>query len=173
VSQNDIAALLAEIDALLREGIDLSSSEPEFTVRIVKLLSAAARYLNLWLLDRYGGHEGEDRGSDLLEQVVAAPFQTWGGVELHPDPFEKAAMLWRGITQGHPFGDGNKRAGFALATYYLHLLGLEPAVEDWDEEEVYGFNIKVSSGEVRDITEMRKQLLDWWGLEDIDTSGTG
>jgi hypothetical protein len=52
VSQNDISALLAEIDALLREGIDLSSSEPESTVRIVKLLSAAARYPNLWLLER-------------------------------------------------------------------------------------------------------------------------
>ncbi|MBI4491217.1 MAG: Fic family protein [Chloroflexi bacterium] len=34
-----------------------------------------------------------------------------------PDPFEKAAMLLRGITQGHPFYNGNKRTGFLPAAY--------------------------------------------------------
>jgi prophage maintenance system killer protein len=35
-------------------------------------------------------------------------------------------MLLRGITQGHPFNDGNKRTGFLLATYYLNLVGIRP-----------------------------------------------
>jgi hypothetical protein len=80
VSQSDLLELLDEIDALLREGIDLSSSDAEGTLRVVNLLAAAACYLNQWLLSEYGGHAGEDRGIDLLEQIVAAPFQTWGFV---------------------------------------------------------------------------------------------
>jgi len=169
VSQSDLVELLKEIDALLREGIDLSSSDAEGTQRVVRLLAAAACYLNQWLLGEYGGHPGEDRGMDLLEQIIAAPFQTWGREEMHPDAFEKAAMLWRGITQGHPFGDGNKRAGFALASYYLRLLDLNPPVDAWDEEELYAVNMKVSAGEISDIRELRAQLLDWWGLEDAES----
>lgn len=31
----------------------------------------------------------------------------------------------RGITQGHPFQDANKRTGFLTASYYLAQLGYE------------------------------------------------
>jgi len=76
LKQSDAQELLAEIDALYEEGVDLLSADPEATQRNVKLLTAAAFFLNVWLLERYGGHPGEDRGADLLEQIVAAPFQT-------------------------------------------------------------------------------------------------
>jgi death-on-curing protein len=55
--------------------------------------------------------------------VIAAAFQTFAGYDPHPEPFDKAAMLLRGIIQGHPFNDGNKRSGFLLALYYLHHFG--------------------------------------------------
>src|SRR5215203_11179 len=107
--------LLGEIDQILREGVDWNATDTETTLRKVKLLSTVACYLNERLLDLYGGHAGDIRGVDLVEQVAGAAFQTFGGEEVHPDHLDKAAMLLRGITQGHPFGDGNKRTGFAIA----------------------------------------------------------
>jgi death-on-curing protein len=59
------------------------------------------------------------RAPGLVEQVVAGAFHTFGGDDPHPGPFDKAAMLLRGITQGHPFTDGNKRTGILVASYYL------------------------------------------------------
>lgn len=166
---SDAQQLLTQIDALLQVGVDLLSADPETTRKNIRLLAAAASFLNIWLLERYGGHPGEDRGADLLEQIVAAPFQTFGGEEAHPDPFEKAAMLWRGIIQGHPFGDGNKRAGFALAAYYLHLIGLDPPIDAWDEEEVYDVNMRISSGDLRNIETLVGQLWDWWGVAEDES----
>lgn len=55
------------------------------------------------------------RSRGLVEQVVGAAFQTFERIDPHADPFERAAMRLRGVTQGHPFGDGNKRTGFLLA----------------------------------------------------------
>jgi prophage maintenance system killer protein len=114
--------LLGEIDQMLREGVDWNATDTETTLRKVKLLSTVACYLNERLLELYGGHPGDIRGVHLVEQVVGAAFQSFGGEEVHPDHFDKAAMLLRGITQGHPFGDGNKRTGLTLAGYHLDLL---------------------------------------------------
>jgi death-on-curing protein len=150
---------------LPKEYMDLTASDDESLGRVVKFLCAGAQYSQQWLLARYGGHPGSDRGLELLEQVIAAPFQTWGGQELHPDPFEKAAMLWRGITQGHPFGDGNKRCGLAMAAYYLDVMGFPVETERWDTDAVYEFCIRVSAGEIRDIQTMVEKLWEWWGVE--------
>jgi death-on-curing protein len=76
-------------------------------------------------LTEYGGRVGAERQPGLVEQVVAAAFQTFAGQDPHPTPFEKAAMLVRGITQGHPFQDANKRTGFLVASYYLAQMGYE------------------------------------------------
>ena len=97
------------------------------------------------------------RGSGLVEQVVAAAFQTFEDVDPHPGPFDKAAMLLRGITQGHPFTDGNKRTGFLLATYYLRLLGhrlRDPLPVDRAER----LCLRVSAGELRDVASIAEEL---------------
>lgn len=168
MQQRDPQSLLHEIDFLLRGEIDLFSSDTETTLRCVRLLSAAAEYLNQWLMEKYGGHGGDHRGAELIEQIVGAAFQTFDGEERHPDPFEKAAMLWKGITQGHPFGDGNKRTGFALASYYLDLLGFIPDRDMWDNDELYTFNMRISAGEIRDIQMIQAKLWEWWGVEVLD-----
>ncbi|CAN5831438.1 hypothetical protein BH23CHL2_BH23CHL2_10860 [soil metagenome] len=82
----------------------------------MRLLTAAATYFNILVVADFGGRRGPARDARLVEQVVGAAFQTFEGVDPHPGPFDKAAMLLRGITQGHPFNDGNKRTGFLLAT---------------------------------------------------------
>lgn len=79
------------------------------------MLSAAALYFNTLAVAEFGGRQGKVRQEGLVEQVAAAAWQTYTGVGPRPDPRDKAAVLWRGITAGHPFQDGNKRTGFILA----------------------------------------------------------
>ena len=59
-------------------------------------------------------------------------------------------MLLRGIIQGHPFTDANKRTGFLVAIYYLDRTGfvLRPNLSP---AEIVSFCRRVSSGEVRDL----------------------
>ena len=144
----------------------LTPAQTDATVRAVKLLTAAACFLNRWFLQEYGGHAGADRGTDLVEAVVGAAFQSFAGEDPHPDPFEKAAMLMRGITQGHPFGDGNKRTGFGLAAYYLHLMGIDRPLGLVGEEQYYAFNIAVSAGDIRDIEDVADGLRRLWSVSE-------
>jgi hypothetical protein len=39
----------------------------------------------------------------LLESAVNTPFQTFGGVDLYPSIFDKAARLCYGLAKDHPF----------------------------------------------------------------------
>src|SRR5262245_29981484 len=121
----DLAGLLDRLVFVLREPLDPWRTDPESIRALVRVLTAAAVYFNALVVADFGGRPGPARGEGLVEQVLAAAFQGFGGVDPHPSPFEKAAMLLRGITQGHPFNDGNKRTGFLLAAYYLELVGIE------------------------------------------------
>src|ERR671910_513714 len=91
-----------------------------------------------------------ERAEGLVAQAVGAAFQTFGGEDPHPTPFAKAAMLLRGITQGHPFTDANKRTGFLVAIYYLDRVGfvLRPNLS---RAEIVSFCRRVSAGDVRDL----------------------
>jgi death on curing protein len=71
---------------------------------------------------RYGGASGvRDAGS--LEAAVSRPYASFGGQEMFPGPFAKAAALMESIIQRHPFVDGNKRTGTASAVYSLRRHG--------------------------------------------------
>jgi death on curing protein len=60
-----------------------------------------------------------------LESAIALPRQTFGGADLYPDLADKAAILGFALIQGHPFLDGNKRAGHAAVEAFLMLNGFE------------------------------------------------
>ncbi|HET8629872.1 MAG TPA: type II toxin-antitoxin system death-on-curing family toxin [Thermomicrobiales bacterium] len=145
------------MDVLLQTPLDFAQSDPETTRRKVQLLSAVADYFNTLALAEYGGRVGAERQPGLVEQVVAAAFQTFAGRDSHPSPFEKAAMLVRGITQGHPFQDANKRMGFLVASYYLAQLGYE-LVDPVPEAELIALAVGVSAGQVRDVAEIAAAL---------------
>lgn len=55
----------------------------------------------------------------LLESAVHTPFQTFGGVDLYPSVFDKAARLCYGLAKDHPFRDGNKRTALHSMLVYL------------------------------------------------------
>lgn len=86
---------------------------------MVWALSAAAAYFYTLTVAEFGGSAGTVRQEGLVARVAGAAFQTYQGVDPHPGPFRKAAMLLRGTTAGHPVQDGNKRTGFPLAAFYL------------------------------------------------------
>jgi death on curing protein len=71
-------------------------------------------------IERYGGSLGiRDRG--LLESALAMPEATFSGSELHATPDEKAAAYLFHLVKNHPFVDGNKRVGLAVALTFLAL----------------------------------------------------
>jgi len=49
-----------------------------------------------------------------IESALARPFQTFGGEDLYPSIFEKAAAIGESLIMNHTFIDGNKRSGYHL-----------------------------------------------------------
>lgn len=158
--REDVARLIRQLQMRLAEPVDFTDSGPDATAVKVRLLSAAAIYFNVLAVTEYGGRIGPIRQEGLVELVVAAAFQTYHGVEPHPSPFDKAAMLLRGITQGHPFTDGNKRTGFLLAVYFLECMGYTPR-PNLPIAEVVSFCRRVSAGEIRDLETIAATLEAW------------
>ncbi|MGH2617589.1 MAG: type II toxin-antitoxin system death-on-curing family toxin, partial [Thermomicrobiales bacterium] len=154
------ASLLGRLQFELTRPVDFTRTDPEATAAKVRLLTAAAVYFNLLAVTEFGGRSGPVRQQGLVEQIVAAAFQSYGGEEPHPSPFAKAAMLMRGITQGHPFTDANKRTGFLVALYYLDRVGfvLRP---DLPTAQIVSFSRRVSAGEVRDSSTIASMLQGW------------
>ena len=155
-----LTSLLARLRSQLTEPVDFTRTDPEITVAKVRLLSAAAVYFNVLAITDFGGRSGPIRQEGLVEQVVAAAFQTFHGAEPHPSHFDKAAMLLRGITQGHPFTDANKRTGFLVAIYNLDRVSLVLR-PNLSRAEVVSFCRRVSSGGVRDLQTIAAALKAW------------
>lgn len=70
-------------------------------------------------------------------------------------------MLLRGIIQGHPFYDGNKRTGFLVAAYFLELVGYPPP-EPLPVDDVVQLCLAISAGAIRDIAVIAHQLQRLW-----------
>ena len=66
---------------------------------------------------RFGGASGT-RSQAGLEAAQARPASGY-----HTDVIEAAAALWEGLSQNHPFVDGNKRTSFAAMHIYLLVNG--------------------------------------------------
>ena len=97
-----LTSLLTRLDIILLDPIDFEKSDTDSSLAKVRLLSAAAVYFNVLAVTDFGGRPGQVRGEGMVEQAIGAAFQTFEGSDPHPDPFDKAAVLLRGITQGHP-----------------------------------------------------------------------
>lgn len=143
--------------------LDFSRTDHATIQRKVRLLTAAALYFNVVVVTDFGGRGGPARDERLVEQAVAAAFQIFGEHDPHPSEIERAAMLLRGITQGYPFMDGNKRTGFLLATYYLDLVGIS-APAALNAGEVISLCLAVSAGQMRDVKLIAAELGRLWGV---------
>lgn len=101
--EESLDAILEEILHRFPGTIDFSQTSAEDLPELVHTLTVAAISINLLAVRQFGGRSGPERSKGLVEQVVAASFQTFGDIDPHPDCFEKAAMLLRGITPGPSF----------------------------------------------------------------------
>jgi death on curing protein len=101
--------------------------------------------LHEFSIRKYGGGAGI-RDVEGMESAIARPYQTFGGEELYPDPYSKAAAIGESIIVNHPFVDGNKRTGFLAMLAILESEGLEITVSN---EQIYSFVINISTGSFR------------------------
>ncbi|MBI3297888.1 MAG: type II toxin-antitoxin system death-on-curing family toxin [Elusimicrobia bacterium] len=103
-------------------------------------------YLHKRVVETSGGSPGV-RDQGLLESAVYRPQASFGGADLYPDLFAKAAALGHSIISNHPFIDGNKRTGFEAMRLMLRING-------WDvkaaEDEKYALVIKAASNSAVD-----------------------
>lgn len=72
----------------------------------------------------FGGRDGV-RDYFLLDSALERPKATFGGSDLYPNIFEKAAALIQSLILNHPFDDGNKRTAITTCALFLHLNGYE------------------------------------------------
>lgn len=80
-------------------------------------------YLHKEIIKATGGSDGV-RDSGLLQSALVAPMQTYDNTELFPSITEKTARLAFGLTEFHPFVDGNKRIGAHAMLVVLELNGI-------------------------------------------------
>src|SRR3989344_4213630 len=101
------------------------------------------------VVDETGGLHGI-RDWNAIQSVVGQPQQAVFGKELYPTLYLKAAVYARNIIAHHPFLDGNKRTGIAVASVFLannsveidvkegefYTLALRIAEDKWEFEEI-------------------------------------
>ena len=101
-------------------------------------------YLHEQVIALSGGSP-EIRDQGLLESAVFRPQATFGGQDLYPDLFIKAAAMGFSIIRNHPFVDGNKRTGFEAIRLMLRLNGQDIRAS---ENEKFDFVIQIAEGKL-------------------------
>lgn len=108
--------------------------------------------LHQQLINEIGGSPGL-RDEGLLESALAAPFQSFGGIDAYPSLQQRAARLAYGLVNNHPFVDGNKRIGAHTMLVFLALNGIELS---YTQDELVSLFIAVASGD-----KGYEDILDW------------
>nr|DAJ92167.1 MAG TPA: maintenance system killer protein [Caudoviricetes sp.] len=101
-------------------------------------------YLHSKLIKSTGGLDGL-RDDNLLQSALLSPMQTYNSVELFPSLIDKAVRLACGLTQNHPFIDGNKRIGAHAMLVTLKLNGISLS---YTQQELSSVFLELASGEI-------------------------
>ena len=104
------------------------------------------------LIATAGGSSGI-RDESLLEAALAAPFVSFGGVDLYPTLEQKAARLGYGLIKNHAMIDGNKRIGAHTMLVFLAWNGIRLL---YTQEELYTIILDVAAGK-----SSQDNLLTW------------
>jgi death on curing protein len=94
---------------------------------VISLSSEQVLFIHARLVDEAGGMHGV-RDLGLLRSAVARPRAIFGGEDLYPDIFRKAAALMESLILNHPFLDGNKRTAISAAGLFLLRNGQQLSV---------------------------------------------
>lgn len=93
-------------------------------------------------------------GIGLADSALHAPAAGFGGVELYPDVFDKAAVLCVRLARNHPLPDGNKRVAYLALFEFMARNGIEwvpPTVD-----ETVATIERVAAGTISE-----RELADW------------
>lgn len=120
---------------------------------IEELTVAEILYLHSRISLRTGGASGV-RDIALLESAATRPLAVFGGAELYPSVFDKAAALAHSIISNHPFVDGNKRAGIAAAVIFLRKNGHRLSAS---QKDLVKFTLRIAQGAL-DVPEIAAWL---------------
>lgn len=97
--------------------------------------------INQVVIEESGGSVGV-RELSLLESITLKPQTSFGGQELYPDIFLKAAVLYEAIVNYYVFIDGNKRTGFVALARFLYVNGYSLIVT---EREIVDYTLLVAT----------------------------
>lgn len=96
------------------------------------------------IIDATGGSHGV-RDAGLLAAIVHKPKATFGGNDLYPNVFIKAAVYFESVVNYHVFVDGNKRTGITACARFLYQNGYNLAVANSEMEK---FVLSVSAEKI-------------------------
>ena len=104
------------------------------------------------IIKKSGGSDGlRDRAG--LETAIAAPLQSFGGVDFYPSVIDKIARLGYGLASNHAFVDGNKRIGALMTQLLLKWNGYRLTLQ---RNELSDMFIAIAYGKVGE-----EELLIW------------
>lgn len=101
-------------------------------------------YLHSELIQATGGLDGL-RDDNLLQSALSSPMQTYDDTELFPTLIDKAVRLACGLTQNHPFIDGNKRIGAHAMLVVLALNGISLTYTQTELSDIF---LQLASGQI-------------------------
>lgn len=79
-------------------------------------------YIHKEIIDR-AGTEASIRDFSLLHSAVERPKASYGGRDLYPTVFSKAAALLHSLCLNHAFTNGNKRTAWVSTKRFLYTNG--------------------------------------------------
>lgn len=85
------------------------------------------------------------RDDNLLQSALTSPMQTYDNTKLFPTLIDKAVRLACGLTQNHPFIDGNKRIS---AHAMLVVLALNGVSLTYSQTELSDIFLQLASGQI-------------------------
>lgn len=91
----------------------------------------------------------------ILESCLEQPFQQYGGEDLYPGLYRKAAVLFYLVTKNHPFKNGNKRMALTLTLTFLFMNGhfLEISTDN-----LYSLSLEVAADSSQSIGDVVDSL---------------
>ena len=119
---------------------------------MIKLTKEQILMLHSELIKTTGGSDGI-RDIGLLESALETPFQSYGGDELYPSIWAKAARLCYGLVKNHALVDGNKRIGVHAMLVFLSVNGYEL---EYTQKELSNLILDVAADK-----KQYKDLLQW------------
>ncbi len=94
------------------------------------------------MIETTGGTTGL-RDPGMLEAIIAKPAASFGGEDLYPDIYSKAAALFEAVVNYHVFVDGNKRTAVAALGLFLSQNGYDLVTSN---DKLISFAVTTANG---------------------------